>query len=378
MSKLVEIKVLVSSPNDQEHQAAVALQAVNNLNTILNPLGHSLKAMHWKSNTSTGRAERAQEVINDQTEDCDAIIAIFGTRFGTPTGDFLSGTEEEVRRFIRKPGGTSPSYDVHVFFNASATLNPLEIDPNQLVRVQNFGRYLSEHGVAYAQFSSDEQLSKLVSLAMSTLIAKYKPSVPEESDPLEEFEELGSLDAEEISAEALLNATSHIEQIGLLMEESAEDVNSIVANGNKASSNQEARIFFSKYAEALDSIATKVWPHVLGMKSEVAKGYAYLAYALTITIEDAAAAGIAKNLSDLRNSIEIAAAGVEALKTNSSRLKATVSDIPRLTKELTRAKRRALNVFTDLHDSLDASLQDFHSLIAVIDGAPNSHIENPQ
>ncbi len=247
----MEIKVLVSSPSDQDEEALVAIQAVEHLNEILSLHGHSLSVVNWRKNTSTGRSERAQEVINDQISNCNAIIAIFGLRFGTPTGDYLSGTEEEVRNFISRRPSNGPSYDLHVFFNATAIPDPLKIDTTQLSRVQLFREELTQMGIVHAQFSSKEQLRKLVELALNTAVAKSKPVEAIENDPLSDFEELGVLDAVEEGQAALNAATEHIAQIGNAMSEANSRATNLNSSNIADMSDFQKREFLSNYARIL-------------------------------------------------------------------------------------------------------------------------------
>jgi hypothetical protein len=56
----------------------------------------------WKTHVRPATGDRPQALINKQAFDrADIIVAVFWTRFGTPTGVAESGTVEEIRRGVR-------------------------------------------------------------------------------------------------------------------------------------------------------------------------------------------------------------------------------------------------------------------------------------
>jgi hypothetical protein len=62
-----------------------------------------LKHQNWTTDAAPDMSGRPQEIINRQViDDTDILVAVFWTRFGTPTGKADSGTEEEVLRAIKK------------------------------------------------------------------------------------------------------------------------------------------------------------------------------------------------------------------------------------------------------------------------------------
>lgn len=62
-----------------------------------------LKHSHWSTDAAPDMSDRPQSVINRQIIDgADIVVAVFWTRFGTPTGKADSGTEEEILRAIKK------------------------------------------------------------------------------------------------------------------------------------------------------------------------------------------------------------------------------------------------------------------------------------
>ena len=96
--------LLLSCPGDayEECYPAVkrAIDAVNSDPQLNQSITISLK--HWLMSSYPQSGGSAQEMINSQIVDtADLAIAVFWTRFGTPTDKYDSGTEEEIDSFIK-------------------------------------------------------------------------------------------------------------------------------------------------------------------------------------------------------------------------------------------------------------------------------------
>jgi hypothetical protein len=76
--------------------------------------------------------DRPQAILNKQVlERADLLIGIFWTRIGTPTGDAVSGTVEEIEKHISlgKPA---------MLYFSSAPVHPDSVDTDQLTAVREF------------------------------------------------------------------------------------------------------------------------------------------------------------------------------------------------------------------------------------------------
>jgi hypothetical protein len=83
-------------------------------------------------------------VINSQIiDEADLIVAIFWSRFGTPTGVASSGTEEEVRRAIAQ------KKRVFLYFSDLEPLPP-DADNRQLERLNAFRREMRDKGLVWS------------------------------------------------------------------------------------------------------------------------------------------------------------------------------------------------------------------------------------
>ena len=65
--------------------------------------GVRVELVNWRTHTRPATGKRPQALVNKQAFDaCDLVVAIFWSRFGTPTGRADSGTEEEISRGIKQ------------------------------------------------------------------------------------------------------------------------------------------------------------------------------------------------------------------------------------------------------------------------------------
>lgn len=96
--------LLLSCPGDayKECYPAVkgAIEKINADPQINNSIAISLK--HWSTSSYPQSGGQAQKLLNLQiVNDADIAIAVFWTRFGTPTDNYGSGTEEEINLLIQ-------------------------------------------------------------------------------------------------------------------------------------------------------------------------------------------------------------------------------------------------------------------------------------
>lgn len=110
-----------------------------------------IESRHWKTDAVPDMSDRPQGVINHQLiDDADVLVAIFWSRFGTPTGAAASGTEEEVRR------GIKAKKLVLLYFSDLEPL-PAGADEAQLQLLQVFRKEMMAKGLAW-KFRSRTEL----------------------------------------------------------------------------------------------------------------------------------------------------------------------------------------------------------------------------
>lgn len=100
---IIRYKLLISCPGDVQEEISIIENCVNRFNDAFEDSeGISIKPIHWSKDSYPESGAKPQEILNKQiVKDCDAVVAIFWTRFGTPTDKYGSGTEEEIEIMLQ-------------------------------------------------------------------------------------------------------------------------------------------------------------------------------------------------------------------------------------------------------------------------------------
>lgn len=123
--------------------------------------GVMLHATGWR-NAVPLLGGRAQEIINHQVLDlADIVIALFWQRLGTPTGNYASGTVEEITRAEKS------RLPVHVFFSEASL--PYHSDSIEVQRVKDFRKELEPSGLLGTFTETSELVSHIAPLIESDL-----------------------------------------------------------------------------------------------------------------------------------------------------------------------------------------------------------------
>lgn len=149
------IRILIASPGDVTKERDVVTESIYAWNAAhLGTTGIMLQPVRWETHTYPASGDRPQALINRQiVEDGDCLIGIFGARLGTPTGEALSGTIEEIEIF-RKAGK-------HVSLYFSTADVPRNADREQLAALESY-QLERQKDTLYAEFSDAEDLRRLV------------------------------------------------------------------------------------------------------------------------------------------------------------------------------------------------------------------------
>jgi hypothetical protein len=94
--------VMIASPGDVQIERDLARDIVHEWNAIHSPSrGMALMPVGWETHSHPSMEDRAQDVLNKQIlKDADLLVAIFWTRIGTPTGEAVSGSVEEIEKHV--------------------------------------------------------------------------------------------------------------------------------------------------------------------------------------------------------------------------------------------------------------------------------------
>lgn len=142
--------IMIGAPSDIQEEIQIVQNIIYEWNHI-----HSFTQkiiflpLHWSTDSHPDIGAAPQNIINSQiTNKSDLLICIFGTRIGTPTSHYNSGTIEEINKHIEagKP--------VMIYFKT--VINTTQIDFEQLRKLNDFKKQIQGKAL-YGEYATVEQ-----------------------------------------------------------------------------------------------------------------------------------------------------------------------------------------------------------------------------
>ena len=157
------INVMVGNPSDVNLLAERVLAVVNKCSTQFS-ISHNLALVphHWTTSTHPSAFNDAQSSINLQlVKECDLMIAIFGSKVGTPTkNNDYGGTAEEIEEHLRL------GHEVMVYFSSTVSANLL---PDDFNRYHNFRNLLRNRMYTF-DYENTDDLEKKVEQSLNSYV----------------------------------------------------------------------------------------------------------------------------------------------------------------------------------------------------------------
>lgn len=186
--------LLISCPNDVTEYVDIIRECVENFNRIYGIINNfEVVPRHWSTDSYPQSGDKPQELLNKQfVRDCDAAVAIFWTKFGTPTDKYGSGTEEEIEEML------SAGKQVFMYF-LDAPISPSTINTEQYQKVLDFREKYKDRGV-YALIKDkhefQRQFSNHLALHFLSLITGNKVETNDKLKPNLKVRDITSLTEE--------------------------------------------------------------------------------------------------------------------------------------------------------------------------------------
>jgi tetratricopeptide (TPR) repeat protein len=171
-NNLKQIYVFIASPGDVGSARSSVRDAIGRINRLVaKDNGFLLEPIGWED-IPPGKGRRAQEVINPYVDAASIFVGILHRRFGEPTGEAESGTEEEYNRIERRWENEDPKPEVLMYFKTiphEETTNPGENLRKVLAFKQRIGATCF-----YKEFESERELLELVQDALHDWVLKNR------------------------------------------------------------------------------------------------------------------------------------------------------------------------------------------------------------
>ena len=142
---VIQYDLLISCPSDVKEELAMINETVEDFNRMFGSANNiQVITKHWSKDSYPQSGGPPQNLLNSQfIFDCDAAVAVFWTRFGTPTEEYGSGTEEEIEELIKS------GKQVFLYFSDRPT-NPSALDSKQYNKVTEFRKKYSSQGIYHS------------------------------------------------------------------------------------------------------------------------------------------------------------------------------------------------------------------------------------
>ncbi|GAB5449197.1 MAG: hypothetical protein Gyms2KO_40700 [Gymnodinialimonas sp.] len=240
--KVSLIRVFVSSPGDLSIERDLVRKVVGEINSDLGTI-HSfrLECLMWED-LSSRISRRPQESISAAFDEFEIFLGLMGFYFGTPTGDFGSGTEEEYTLALKNWNEKRLEFIQFYFSAAKVDANLLDLD--QVKKVREFREAVGRDGVLFDTFTDLKVLEARVRSALIADVYRFLEK------PEERSRETAS------AAYRTLNPYGNMKALDKLMQERPEAAINFLAHAG-ATSMQSSQMALEKITRKLSEVGRK-------------------------------------------------------------------------------------------------------------------------
>lgn len=166
------VRILIASPSDLRDERDRVERTIHRWNALhAAHVGVVLMPVRWETNASAEMGGSAQDLINRQiVDDSDVLIGMFWTRLGTPTTTSVSGTAEELQRFLDadKPAA---------LFKSRKPADLDTVDHDQFAALKSFLHAQRGNGLVL-DFQTPEELAALVEQSLTRFVRERFSALP--------------------------------------------------------------------------------------------------------------------------------------------------------------------------------------------------------
>lgn len=239
--------LLISCPGDIKKEVTLIEAAVDEFNELYaETLGITIKTRHWSKSSYAQSGGKPQALLNEQfVNKCDAAVAIFWTRFGSPTDEYGSGTEEEIEIMLQS------GKQVFMYFS-DKPIPPSKINGDGYEKIQAFRDKYKDKGI-YFTYSSDEEFKKMffAHLSMHFLAEKRVSETANEYRSelkLLGIDETGRLTEEAVVCPFVLNAEITMKEYITSIKKMYQEISDMNVGGRSVTANT----FFAGFTSPVD------------------------------------------------------------------------------------------------------------------------------
>jgi len=265
-------KIMIASPGDVTAERNIVRDVIHewidihseSRKIVLIPVG-------WETHSSPEMGDRPQAIINKRVlEKCDVLVGVFWTRIGTDTGEYISGTVEEIEKHIELGKPT-------MLYFSNKPVHPDSIDQDQYSKLKEFKQTCQTRGL-YETYDDLIEFRQKFFRQLQLKVNEDKTFTDVTDEEFESIIQSFNSPSIQLSKEA-----------GILLKEASRDPNGMIlwlrgnetyiqTNGNNLIADQSRRTV-AKWEAAMDELFSNRLIVDAGHKREVFeitdKGYQF-------------------------------------------------------------------------------------------------------
>ena len=266
VSQVKKISIFVSSPGDLTAEREIVQEVCNEIELDHGRTdGFVIEVIRWETHTRPSAGASAQSTINDQLgTDYDIYLGILGARFGSPTKEWRSGTEEELEIAIAN-NRIFGAPEIMFYFN-DRELPLSQIDPEDLLNRNSLRTRIENEGILHFSFSDATQFRVLLHRHLPPTIRKIGTKNPDRGttaiprmqeilvDPLATWNNLLAEDPLCSATELLFAASDDLDQFNKESQKLTEEMKRIASKLRKSAKSMEDANSRGNIAQALRAV----------------------------------------------------------------------------------------------------------------------------
>ena len=376
------LKVFAASPHDVAEEREVLEEIVSGLNVSwADTHGIRLDLVRWETHVVPGVGDNVQDVINEQISDSyDIFLGIMWTRFGTPTQQASSGTEEEFLRAYNRYQKNHNSVDIMFYFKTTP-ISPMNIDLDQLQAISKFRSRLKELGCLYYEFNSIDEFRNSITRHLGMTVPKWKKrlenssiveSVPAHREIVDVTEDnlIGEEEGFVDLIESVHDSISNVNEILVRMKEATQDFSSEIHQRTE----EAKELSVSSNSQNLKSVkrmaanaARDLNNYVARMRVEIplySQSFtsAMVSFSQAATLITDFEIDNVDNLQILLNNTAALRLGISQSREHFQDFRTAIKQLPRMTTVFNHARRDTIAMMDEFHDELNASERQVHDV----------------
>lgn len=365
---ITKYTIFVSSPSDLADERAAIEEVIKELNlTYGNANNCVIELLKWETHSAPGISKfYTQDIINnDIGDDYDIFLGLLWMRFGTATKNADSGTEEEFKRALTRFEEGNQQPQILFYFKNSVPNSLSDIDPEQFLKVNQFKQAIPKEKMLYWEFDTVENLQIFLRLHIPKRIESISNNLNVKNNPngeneIIELEELGLFDYSDQFEALIADSSNSLVKIS----ESTEWI------GEEIAVKSEELTRLTKIPNLNKNIVTNILKRIAKLMNDYSDRLKVETPIFYSSFEEGIKAGINLiNLSEdfsndntiqelevskesiivLRKAIPNALIGLKSFRDS-------ISELPRIQKDINSAKRILLSQLDELIEKLDKSL----------------------